>query len=145
MTRRLLPALLAVLAATGCPLPQPPPVSSTAPGVYDARMPGTGTGARIVTLWLQPGGAAALETVVVGTGREPVQNGTWSASGDEVTVRLDGQSAPLVYTIHTDRLVPKQWDRALYGASGLPLARRASYNAKTPSIFEPQQPPGGTR
>lgn len=143
MSRLRLAALLVVLVAAGCPIPPPPPVTTTVAGVYTVRLPGD-TGPRVVTLWLQPGGSAALETVIVGTGKLPVQDGTWTASGDVLTVQLKG-GAPLVYTIDRDRLVPKQWDRAIYGDTGLPLVRRASYNPETKSVFEPQQPSGGTR
>jgi hypothetical protein len=130
MTRaalRLVCVLLA-LAAWGCPMPPPPLPSSTVPGVYHARLPAADASTRLVTLWLQPGGAATLETVYVGgQGRMPVQNGTWSASGDEVTVVIEGESEPLVFGIQPDRLVPKRWDRKLYGENGLPLTRRSTY------------------
>jgi hypothetical protein len=138
-----LPAVVVALAAAGCPIPPPPPVETTVAGVYTTRQPGEG-GVRVVTLWLQNGGRASLETVVVGTGRLPVQEGTWSAAADVVTVRLGG-AEPLVYTIFGDRLVPKQWDRAVYGESGLPLTRRAAYNRQTPGPFETQTPASGPR
>jgi hypothetical protein len=80
-----------------------------------------------VTLWLQPGGRAALETVELGKERVPAQNGSWSAQGDEVTVTFEGASEPLVFGIVRDDLVPKRWDRKLYGENGLRLTRRASY------------------
>ena len=131
------PAFLALLAlvAWGCPLPQPPPVSTAVAGVWHARLPAADASARVVTLWLQPGGAATLETVYVGKPRLPVEGGVWSATGDELTVTLDGQHEPLVYTIESERLVPKRWDHALYGTGGLLLTRRASYS-EGPSIFE---------
>ena len=85
--------LLAVLAlaASGCPLPQPPLPSSQAPGVWAARVPGPDGGGRIVTLWLQSGGVATLETVDIGKERLPPVHGVWSATGDEVTVQLRGE------------------------------------------------------
>jgi hypothetical protein len=123
--------LLAVvaLASSGCPLPQPPLPSSQAPGVWAARVPGPEGGARIVTLWLQSGGVATLETVDIGKERLPPVHGVWSATGDEVIVQLRGEDgqpsgAPLVYTIGPDRLEPKQWDHDVYGPTGLPLTRR---------------------
>lgn len=135
-------AILALLAlvAWACPLPQPPPPSTVVPGVYHARLPAADASARVVTLWLQPGGTAILETVYVGKPRLPTENGTWSVAGNELTVQLDGQQA-LVYTIEPDRLVPKRWDEALYGTTGLTLTRRASYQSDRASIFEvPQKP-----
>jgi len=125
---RLLLALPA-LALSGCPLPQPPLPSSQAPGVWTARVAAPDGDARIITLWLQSGGVATLETVDIGKERQPVAHGVWSASGDEVTVQLrgeDGQPSgqPLVYAIGQNRLEPKQWDRNVYGPAGLPLTRR---------------------
>ena len=137
MGRAALVALLA-LVTWACPLPPPPLPSAGVPGVYHARLPAADASARVVTLWLQPGGTAILETVYVGKPRLPTENGSWSASGDELTVQIDGQQAPLVYSIDRDRLVPKRWDEALYGTSGLPLTRRASYQPP-PSIFEVPQ------
>jgi NlpE N-terminal domain len=134
MNRRLVPALLLALAVAGCPIPQPPPPATTVAGVYTVRLPAADASARVVTLWLEPGGAATLETVYVGKPRTPAETGVWAASGDEVTVRLDGQSQPLVFTIAGDRLVPKQWDRTQYGDTGLPLSRRASYQHEGPTL-----------
>jgi hypothetical protein len=140
VVRHLAPAVVLALLAAGCPLPQPPPVANTVAGVYHARLPAADASARVVTLWLQPGGAATLETVYIGKPRQPAETGAWSASGDEVTVRLDGEAQPLVYTIVKDQLVPKTWDHARYGDSGLLLTRRASYQHESPSIFETRQP-----
>jgi NlpE N-terminal domain len=141
MMRRIGLALL--LAVTwGCPLPQQLPPASGVAGVYHARLPAADASARVVTLWLQPGGAATLETVYVGKGRGPVEHGVWSANGDELTVQLDGAGEPLVYTIAPDRLVPKRWDRNLYGSSGLSLVRRAAYQSERPGIFETPGQPG---
>jgi hypothetical protein len=145
VSRRLLLVVLLALASVGCPIPQPPPPASTVAGVYHARLPAADASARVVTLWLQPGGEATMETVYVGKPRTPAESGAWSASGDEVTVRIDGQAEPLVYTIAGERLVPKQWDRALYGDSGLPLSRRASYQHEGPSLYDTFSAPPGAR
>jgi len=121
--------VLVVLATSACPLPQPPLPSSQVQGVWTARMAAPDGSARVVTLWLQPSGVATLETVDLGKERLPVAHGVWSAHGDDLTVQLQGEDgqpsgAPLVYTIQPQSLVPKQWDRAVYGATGLPLTRR---------------------
>ena len=139
---------IAVLAAatlaglSACPLPQPPPPATTVAGVYHARMPAADASTQVVTLWLQPGGAASLETVFVGKGRGPVDSGRWSATGDEITVRLDGQSEALVFGVDRDRLLPRRWDHARYGDAGLQLVRRAAYNPDRPSVFAPTNMPG---
>jgi hypothetical protein len=114
-----------VLAICGCPLPPEPLPSSGVPGVYEARIPGADGNTRVVTLWLQSGGRVTLETVDLGKERAPVENGSWSAQGEEVTVTLDGESEPLVFGIQRDQLVPKRWDHNLYGDGGLLLTRRA--------------------
>ena len=122
-----LAGILLALGLSGCPLPVQPLPSSTVPGVYHARMPSADGNTQVVTLWLQPGGRATLETVELGKERSPVQSGSWSAQGDELTVTLDGATQPLVFAIVRDELVPKRWDRNLYGENGLRLTRRASY------------------
>ena len=129
--------------AVGCPIPPPPPVTTTVSGVYTTRGRGE-TGPRVITLWLQPGGSASLETVVVGKESRRRRRGRGSASGDELTVRLGADSTPLVYTIDQARLVPKQWDR-----DGLRRHRPAAGAARElrpagPTLFEPQQRPDDT-
>ena len=133
-------ALVAPALVAGCPLPQKPPPAATVAGVYHVRLPAADASARVVTLWLEPGGEALLETVFVGKARLPVERGAWSADGDELTVRLDGESAPLVFGIEPERLVPRRWDHSLYGDAGLTLTRRAAYNPDKPSVFEMNQP-----
>ena len=144
MSRRLLAVLLTAQVLAGCPLPEPKPVASTVAGVYHTRLTAADASVRVITLWLQPSGTAMLETVDVGQPRTPAENGAWSASGDELTVRLNGQAAPLVYTIAVDRLVPKEWDRTRYGESGLPLTRRASYDREGPSLYDTFKGPGAS-
>jgi hypothetical protein len=127
--RSFIRLLLAVVVLSGCPLPPQPMPSEQVGGVWTARTVARDGSARIITLWLQPGGRATLETVDIGKERQPLVQGSWSAYGDEVTVQLQGEdgqptSAPLVYTIGPDALAPKQWDQSVYGATGLPLTRR---------------------
>ena len=121
--------LLLVVALSGCRLPPQPMPSGQVGGVWTARTSAPDGNSRIVTLWLQPEGKAALETVDIGKERQPLVHGSWSAYGDDVTVQLQGEEgqpspAPLVYTIGPDNLTPKQWDQKVYGPTGLPLSRR---------------------
>lgn len=126
-----MPKLLVLVfaaALAGCPMRTPDPSETTA-GVYHARLPAADASGRIVTLWLERTGTAVLETVYVGKGQAPVEHGRWAVRGDEVTVELlDGDDRPtgetLVFTKVEQRLVPKTWDRARYGDTGLPLTRR---------------------
>jgi len=141
---RLLVVLLVAQVLSGCPLPEPKPVASTVAGVYHTRLTAPDASIRVITLWLQPGGTAMLETVEVGQPRTPAQSGAWFASGDELTVRFDGQAAPLIYTIAVDRLVPKEWDRTLYGESGLPLTRRATYDQQGATLYDTFKGPGAS-
>ncbi len=133
-------AVVALLALPGCPLPQKPPPAVTVTGVYHVRLPAADASARVVTLWLQIGGTALLETVYVGKERLPVARGRWAVSADVLTVRLDGEPEPLVFTITPDRLEPRSWDRNRYGDAGLTLTRRAAYNPDRPSIWEANVP-----
>lgn len=125
---RLLQLLCLALLLGGCFLRARDP-SEAAAGVYHARLPAADAAGRIVTLWLEPAGTAVLETVYVGKGQAPVEHGRWSVRDDQVTVvLLDHDDRPtgetLVFTTVENRLVPKSWDRARYGDTGLPLTRR---------------------
>ena len=127
--RSFIRLLLAVVILSGCPLPPQPMPSGQVGGVWSARTVAPDGSARIITLWLQPEEKATLETVDIGKERRPLVNGSWSAYGDELTVKLQGEDgqpgpAPLVYTIGPDTLTPKQWDQNVYGPTGLPLTRR---------------------
>lgn len=135
-----LAAIATLLAAVGCPLPQKPPPSVTVTGVYHVRLPAADASARVVTLWIQTDGTALLETVFVGKERLPVERGRWAVNADVLTVRLDDEPEPLVFTITPDRLEPRSWDRSRYGATGLTLTRRAAYNNERPSIWQANQP-----
>jgi hypothetical protein len=116
--------LLLALVISACPLPPTPLPSSTVPGVYHARTAAADGSARVVTLWLQPGGKATLETVDLGKERVPAASGTWAAQGEQVAVTLDGESEPLVLSVGRDELTVTRWDRTIHGESGLTLKRR---------------------
>jgi hypothetical protein len=116
--------LLLALVISACPLPPTPLPSSTVPGVYNARTAAADGSARVVTLWLQPGGKATLETVDLGKERVPAASGTWAAQGQEVAVTLDGESDPLLFSVGRDELTVTRWDRTIHGESGLTLKRR---------------------
>ena len=116
--------LLLALAISACPLPPTPLPSSTVPGVYNARTVASDGSARVVTLWLQPGGKATLETVDLGKERVPAASGTWAAQGEEVAVTLEGESDPLLLSVGRDELTVTRWDRTIHGESGLTLKRR---------------------
>ena len=116
--------LLLALAISACPLPPTPLPSSTVPGVYTARTAAADGSARVVTLWLQPGGKATLETVDLGKERVPAVSGTWAAQGEQVAVTLEGESEPLVLSVGRDELTVTRWDRTIHGESGLTLRRR---------------------
>ncbi len=94
------------------------------PGVYTARTAAADGSARVVTLWLQPGGKATLETVDLGKERVPAASGTWAAQGEEVAVTLEGESDPLLFSVGRDELTVTRWDRTIHGESGLTLRRR---------------------
>jgi len=116
--------LLLALAISACPLPPTPLPSSTVPGVYHARTEAADGSARVVTLWLQPGGKATLETVDLGKERVPPASGTWAAQGEQVAVTLEGESEPLVLSVGRDELTVTRWDPTIHGESGLSLKRR---------------------
>jgi hypothetical protein len=124
-SRRL--ALLAVVLVVGCALVRPEEPERRVLGVYQARTAVPDALGRIVTLWVQEGGRATLQTVDVGKG-SVAEGGRWSVRDDELTVVLvaaDGtERRPLVWEAQGDRLVPRTWDPAIWGQAGLPLVRR---------------------
>ena len=130
---RILPAIAIVAVAllfSGCPMGRGPDDPSDAvAGVYTARLPAADASGRIVTLWLQAGGTATLETVYVGKGQAPVERGRWSVRDNEVTVLLlDADDGPrqetLAFTLKDERLAAKTWDRTRWGDAGFALTRR---------------------
>ena len=95
------------------------------PGVYTARTVAADGSARVVTLWLQPGGKATLETVDLGKERVPPASGTWAAQGERG--RGDARRARAsrcVLSVGHDELTVTRWDRTIHGESGLTLKRR---------------------
>jgi hypothetical protein len=129
MTSPVRPWLLAMMVlCAACALLRPKDPAEAVTGIYHARLPAADAAGRIVTLWLQPVGAAVLETVYVGKPGRAVERGSWSLRAMELTLVLfDDAGRPstrLVYAVEADRLIPKTWDRVRYGDTGLPLARR---------------------
>ena len=123
MRSRSLALLLTTLLLAGCPSRGPDPWEENA-GVYEARLGAPGTQQRIVTLWLDEGGTARLETVYVGKARGPLDEGRWSATGSDISVTLNDASEPLVFRRVGKELLPESWDRTRYGSEGLLLQRR---------------------
>jgi hypothetical protein len=117
-----------VAALAACTLLRPDDPAAAARGIYHVRLPAADTAGRIVTLWVQDGGVATLETVHLGRPDRQVAQGRWAVRERELTLELlDGRGEPdttLVYEVQPDRLVPVRWDRDRWGAAGLPLRRR---------------------
>jgi hypothetical protein len=121
-------AVVALVLLGGCALLGPKDPARAVRGIYNARLPAADSAGRIVTLWVQPGGAATLETVFVGKPERFVEEGTWSYRDERLRIVLGDTrreaSTTLVYRLEDDRLVPQEWDRTRYGETGLPLRRR---------------------
>lgn len=122
--------LLLVAAALGCAYLGPPDPARKADGMWQERFPLSGGGTKVVSLWLQPEGRATLETITLGQPRTEPQGGRWSFRDDnQLTVQLEDPAEqpvgePIVFTLVGDKLIPKRWDKAVYGADGIPLRRR---------------------
>jgi putative hemolysin len=67
-----------------------------------------------VLLLLQAGRTAMLRTEYSGSGRTLM--GTWQSSGNVVTVSTEHER--LVFDRADDRLIPREWDRSVWGAKG---------------------------
>ena len=78
--------------------------------------------ARNVALLLQAGNTAMLRTYSADASRY-LMAGTWTRSGGVVTVSTEPER--LVFEYAGDRLVPREWDRKVWGAAGPgPLVRQ---------------------
>lgn len=133
MRTRSFLALLLVVTTLGCAYLGPRDPARKANGMWQQRFPTADGSTRLVSLWLQPQGRATLETVTLGQQRpaDP-QVGRWSFRDDnQLTVQLEDISdkpvgEPLVFELVGDRLVPKRWDKSVYGPDGLDLQRRVN-------------------
>ena len=78
--------------------------------------------ARNLVLLLQAGNTAMLRTYSADASRY-LMAGTWTRSGGVVTVSTEPER--LVFEYAGDRLVPREWDRKVWGAAGPgPLMRQ---------------------
>lgn len=78
--------------------------------------------ARNVVLLLQAGNTAMLRTYSADASRY-LMAGTWTRSGSVLTVSTEPERLVLEYA--GDRLVPREWDRKVWGAAGPgPLMRQ---------------------
>jgi putative hemolysin len=85
-------------------------------GLYETSLPGAnGDAQRTVTLVLDAGRVAMLSTASPGLPSELVP-GRWQSSGAIVTVTLADQR--LSFGHAGDRLIAREWDRAIWGAAG---------------------------
>jgi uncharacterized protein len=75
-------------------------------GVYEARN---------IVLLLQAGSTAMVRTYSADASRY-LMAGTWTRSGSVITVSTEPERMVLEYA--GDRLIPKEWDRKIWGAAG---------------------------
>jgi putative hemolysin len=71
--------------------------------------------ARNVVLLLQAGNTAMLRTYTADASRY-LMAGTWARSGSLLTVSTEPERMVLEYA--GDRLIPREWDRKIWGAAG---------------------------
>ncbi len=105
------------------------PVAPTAAGVYGGVLAAADAAERKITLVLKKSGVAELTTVYADKGEPVVEKGRWTKAGDVVALTLaapKGQQDPEqhVWTLKEGKLIPKSWDKNLYGEIGLPLERQ---------------------
>lgn len=109
---RLLTALAATALVVGC-------ATSQVPGNYEATLPEGRDAERQVRLRLQENGRASVSTARWGS-FSYFAEGTWKRAADR-TVVVDLASTPpqrLVLQPSGNMLLPKQWDRAIWGDRG---------------------------
>jgi putative hemolysin len=86
-------------------------------GTYERTLPGASAGGeRNVTLLLDAGHGAMLSAALSGRPSRYLVPGKWESSGYVVTVSTEHER--LVFDYFGDRLVPREWDRRLWGEAG---------------------------
>lgn len=104
------------------------PEDQPASGIYAATLPAADASGRNITLVLRPDGIAEMTTEYIDKGDPIVERGRWTRAANIVAVTLPPASAgdapvSLVWTMDGDNLIPRTWDKSLYGDEGLPLSR----------------------
>ncbi len=99
--------------------------ATRAAGVYTTTLPAADGPGRIITLTLRQDGTAEMRTEYVGRDAVIAEQGRWTRAADIVAVTLareDGAGeTTLSWTRDKDTLIPRKWDKSLYGEVGLPL------------------------
>lgn len=98
--RALGPVLLLLLA--GC---------AVIPGNYEGK-----SGERTVRVTLKPDGFAALSSAFTGRPSRFLAEGTWVEEGRRIRLKLEDQT--MVLERRGEELVPREWDRSLWGEQG---------------------------
>ena len=100
--------------------------AAVAAGTYTAALPAADAAARKIALTLAPDGTATLATAFVGKGGAMTETGTWLQHEGMVNVALthrDGTPTAarteFVFDLKNGNLVSSDWDRTLYGETGL--------------------------
>ena len=99
--------------------------TSRATGVYTATLPAADGPGREITLTLRQDGTAEMRTEYAGKDAPIIEQGRWTRAADIVAVTLRGKDGDgetsLSWTRDNDMLIPRKWDKSLYGEAGLPL------------------------
>jgi uncharacterized lipoprotein YbaY len=132
-------ALIMAALLQGCSSQAHRHYAITGAGTYSANLPAADGPGRILTLTLRPDGTAELVTEYVGKGDAIHSAGKWRQDGGDIRVQLldaggDSDGGPLTWTLVTDRLVPKSWDKSRYGEYGLPMKRSGLMAARAAQI-----------
>jgi uncharacterized lipoprotein NlpE involved in copper resistance len=111
------------LLVLACTPTAPASTKISVEGTYTAKLPAADAPGREMTLALNADKSCTLTADYVGKPEKIVEKGTWSRSGNTVTVMLtDLGGRPhkneMTFEIRGNQLVAIKWDRNFYGSVG---------------------------
>ena len=109
----------------------PPTVEEIVGRAFAAQLPAADGPGRIITLRCSDSENASLTTEFIGKGEPFKEAGSWNLEAHILSYQpLNRDSVPMgarmKWTVKGEFLIPLEWDKTLYGSTGLPLRRLKS-------------------